>query len=223
MLNIFNIRYANLNFSYDKEKVKEEIFQHTFFDIPAAQQYLDLRPFDLVDPSLYRKVSVLTPQGILEGEIPSWKGYSFTEIPNDMMSQFGSNLSRIKSDDWVWKKNANAPYIQSLVKELGFLKVQNVRAMIIDPPGFGPVHTDLPPNSNYFNNHVSVTLSISDGGQLLTAMLDGELKELGSDCFLFRDDCWHGVKQVTSQRVQLRINGIVNPEKFSTLIKDEIL
>lgn len=223
-MNIFNIRYAALNFSYDKDLVKQEIFQHKFIDIPATKEFLALRPFDLVDPCLYEKVPTLTPQGIIAGEIPSWKGYSFTEIPGDSFSSFGGNLSRLKTDKWVWKKDSNAPYIKELINQLGFEQVQNVRVMMIDPPGFGPVHNDLPPSSNYFENHVSVTLNISDGGQPLVAMLDNKLIELGKDdAFIFRDDCWHGVRQVSSQRIQLRINGIVNQETLSKFIKDEIL
>jgi len=52
-MSIFNTRYARLNFSYDKEKVAEEILQHKFTDIPAIKQFLSLRPFDLVERSLY--------------------------------------------------------------------------------------------------------------------------------------------------------------------------
>lgn len=221
-MNIFNIRFAKLNFSYDKEKVKDEILQHDLINIPATKEFLSLRPFDLVDPSLYENVTTFSGRGVVEGKIPSWKGYSFTEIPGDILSSYGGNLSRLKSDNWVWKASANAPYIKEIVDCLGFTQVQNVRAMVIDPPGFGPVHNDLPPESNYFDNHVSVTLNVADGGECLVAMIDNKLIEINSDCFLFRDDCWHGVRQVSSRRIQLRINGMVNREKFSKLISNEI-
>ena len=217
-MSIFNIRYARLNFSYDKEKVAEEILQHRFTEIPAIKKFLSLRPFDIVEKSLYDKVTVLTEHGVVQGSIPSWKGYSFTHIPGDMMSGYGGNLSRIKHENWAWKDTANCPYIKQLVSDLGFTSVQNVRSMLLDPPGFGPVHNDLPPDSNYYDNHVSITLNIADGGVPLVALIDGGLKEINDNCFLFRDDCWHGVGLVTSQRMQLRINGIVDKAKLNEIL-----
>jgi hypothetical protein len=218
MSNLFSYRYARLNFSYDKEKVKQEILQHTPTDIPAIKQYLDLRPFDLVPKSLYEKITVVTDQGIVKGEIPSWQGYSFTHVPGDRMSAYGGNLTRIKFDNWEWKADANCPYIQELVNSLGFEQIQNVRSMMLDPPGFGPVHNDVPPNSDYYNNHVSITLNISNGGKPLVALIDNTLREFDDDCFIFRDDCWHGVGLVDMPRIQLRINGKMNADRLASLI-----
>jgi hypothetical protein len=217
-MNIFNLRYAKLNFSYNKEKVKEEILQHKFIDIPAIEKFLSLRKFDLVDSKLYDKITVITDNGIVHKELPSWRGYSFTHIPGDRFSSYGGNLSRIKTDNWQWKEDANCSYIKELVTSLGFINVQNVRAMLLDPPGFGPVHNDLPPDSTYYDNHVSITLNVADGGLPLVAMIDGSLKEINDDCFLFRDDCWHGVGLVTSQRIQLRINGIVDEVRLNEIL-----
>ena len=102
-MSIFNGQYISLNFFYDKARVAEEILQHKFTDIPAIKQFLSLRPFDLVEQSLYDKVTVLTEYGIIQGSVPSWKGYSFTHVLGDMMSNYGSNLSRIKYENWTWK------------------------------------------------------------------------------------------------------------------------
>ena len=221
MSNLFSYRYARLKFSYDKEQVRKEIAQHTSSDIPAIKQFLDLRPFDLVNADLYNKITVLTEKGIVKGELPSWKGYSFTHVPGDVMSAYGGNLTRIKFESWEWKPESNCPYIQEIVKKLGFEQIQNVRSMTLEPPGFGPVHNDLPPASNYYSNHVSVTLNISDGGQPLTALINGDLKTFNDNCFMFRDDCWHGVGLVTSKRIQLRINGTVNENTFKKFIDGE--
>jgi hypothetical protein len=217
-MSIFNTQYAKLNFSYDKEKVIEEILQHRFIEIPAIKKFLGLRPFDIVEKSLYDKVTVLTEHGIILGSIPSWKGYSFTHVPGDMMSSYGGNLSRIKHENWEWKDDTNSPYIKQLVSDLGFISTQNVRAMVLDPPGFGPVHNDVPPESNYYKNHISVTLNIKNGGQPLTAMINNSLVEIDDDCFIFRDDCWHGVNSVASQRIQLRINGIVDENRINEIL-----
>ncbi len=223
MLNLFSCRYAKLNFSYDKEKVKEEILQHDLIDIPAIKKFLNLRPFDIVSKDLYERLTVVTETGIVEGEIPSWKGYSFTHVTGDMMSEYGGNLTRIKFEDWQWKKDANCPYIQKLVKTLGFVQVQNVRAMVLNPPGFGPVHNDVPPESKYYEDHVSITLNIDDGGVPLIALINNNFKDINEDCFLFRDDCWHGVGLVKSPRIQLRINGKINLDRLGTLINKETI
>jgi hypothetical protein len=217
-MSIFNGQYISLNFFYDKARVAEEILQHKFTDIPAIKQFLSLRPFDLVEQSLYDKVTVLTEYGIIRGSVPSWKGYSFTHVLGDMMSNYGSNLSRIKYENWTWKDDANCPYIKEIVSQLGFTSVQNVRAMLLDPPGFGPVHNDLPLDSNYYDNHVSITLNIADGGKPLVAMIDSNLIEINDDCFIFRDNCWHGVGLVSSQRIQLRINGVIDEARLKFLL-----
>lgn len=217
-MSIFNTRYLRLNFSYDKARVAKEILQHQFTDIPAIKQFLNLRPFDLVKKELYDNVTVLTEYGIVPGSVPSWKGYSFTHVPGDTMSSYGGNLSRIKHENWAWKDSANCPYIKELVSQLGFTSVQNVRAMLLDPPGFGPVHNDVPTDSNYYDNHVSITLNIADGGQPLVAMIDNNLVEFNDECFIFRDDCWHGVGLVSSQRIQLRINGIVDEARLNEIL-----
>jgi len=217
-MSIFTIRYSKLNFSYDKDAVSKEILQHHLTDIPPIKQYLNSRPFDLVDKTLYDQVTVLTAQGIEHGILPSWKGYSFTHVPGDQISGYGGNLSRLKHEKWEWKPDANCDYIKKIVDRLGFINIQNVRAMLLSPPGFGPVHTDVPPDSTYYDNHVSVTLNVDNGGMPLVAMIDGSLKEFNDDCFVFRDDCWHGVGQVTSQRIQLRINGTIDETKLNEIL-----
>jgi hypothetical protein len=217
-MSIFNIRYSRLNFSYDKKKLSDEINHYEFTDIPPIKQFLNTRPFNLVDNSLYEKVTLITETGITQGELPSWKGYSFTHVPGDLLSSYGSNLSRMRFENWEWKEDSECPYIRQIISDLGFIKVQNVRAMSLEPPGFGPVHNDVPPHSKYYDNHVSVTLNISDGGMPLTALIDDKLLEINDDCFMFRDDCWHGVGLVTSKRLQLRINGIVDERHFNEIL-----
>jgi hypothetical protein len=217
-MSIFTTRYSKLNFSYDKGKVAKEILQHQLIDIPPIKQYLNFRPFDLVDKSLYDQVTVLTTRGIEHGILPSWQGYSFTHVPGDQMSRYGGNLSRLEHEKWEWKSDANCEYIKEIVDRLGFINIQNVRAMLLSPPGFGPVHNDVPPKTSYYDKHISITLNVADGGMPLVAMIDGSLKEYNDDCFIFQDNCWHGVGQVSSQRIQLRINGTVDEDKLNEIL-----
>lgn len=202
--------YHKLNFNYNKELLLAEIFQHKkeFMDIPASAEYLKYRPFDIVDKELYDQVTTLSSSGIIKkGSIPSWKGYSFTHVPNVTLSTYGSNNLRLKHDLWEWKENSNCDYLKSLVKDLGFFEIQNIRAMVIEASGFGPVHCDVPPNINYYDNHTSVTFNLEDGGQSLIAKIQDKFYEFNDPCFIFQDNCWHGVGIVSSRRTQLRING----------------
>lgn len=214
-MNLYDIPYAALNFTYDHSRVAEEILAHDLVQIPASQRFLAHRTFDLVEPLLYDQVTVVTETGIREGTIPSWHGYSFTHVPGVPFSQYGGNAARIQHEQWQWKPHARCDYIKEITEQLGFTQVQNVRAMLLDPPGFGPVHCDLPPGSDYYQRHVSVTLNVQSGGQPLIAEIGGVQQAIDAPCFMFRDDCWHGVGQVSSRRIQLRINGLVDQDRLA--------
>jgi hypothetical protein len=211
------MKYKKLNFIYDKDKLIEEVFQHEkeFIEIPATKEFLQYRPFDIVDPAWYDQVTTVSNLGINKGTIPSWSGYSFTHVPGDKMSFYGGNALRLKYEEWVWRNDANCPYLKSIVDTLGFTQIQNIRSMVLQPPGFGPVHCDAPPSHDYYNTHVSITLNLEDGGMPLIALIDGQYVECNDTCFIFEDNCWHGVGQVTSRRTQLRINGKVNQGKLN--------
>ena len=214
------MKYQKLSFNYDKEILLKEIFQHSqnFVDIPASKEYLQYRPFDIVDNTLYENVTTVSKSGVQRGTIPTWKGYSFSHVPLDPMSMYGGNVFKLKHETWEWKKYSNCSYIQLLAEQLGFVQIQNVRSMVIEPPGFGPVHCDIPEDSDYYKNHISITFNIENGGVPLIAMIDGSLVECDDPCFVFQDNCWHGVGVVTSRRTQLRINGVVDYQKFSQYI-----
>jgi hypothetical protein len=87
--------------------------------------------------------------------------------------------------------------------------------MVLQPPGFGPVHCDAHPSHDYYNTHISITLNLEDGGMPLIALIDDQQVECNDSCFIFEDNCWHGVGQVSSRRTQLRINGKVNQGKLN--------
>lgn len=214
------MKYKKLNFNYDKNKLLNEVFkhEHNFTEIPATKEFLQYRPFDIVDPVLYDQVTTVSSLGITKGPIPSWQGYSFTHVPSDRMSTYGGNTLRLKYENWCWKEDADCDYLKFIVNELGFTHIQNIRAMVIKPPGFGPVHCDVPPAIDYYKEHTSVTFNLEDGGQPLIALINNQQIECNDPCFLFEDNCWHGVGQVTSRRTQLRINGKVNQEKFNNYL-----
>jgi hypothetical protein len=205
--------YKKLNYIYNKEDVLKEIFQYEsqFVDIPASKEFLKFRPFSIVDESLYENITTVSAYNKIEqGTIPSWRGFSFTHVPGDDITKYGGNMSRIKHEVWEWKKNINCPYIQNIVKDLGFKQIQNIRVMVIEPPGFGPVHCDVPPSNDYYKNHTSITLNLENGGQPLIAKVNDHMLEYDDPCFIFEDNCWHGVGVVTSRRTQLRLNGVVD-------------
>jgi hypothetical protein len=219
------MKYQKLFFNYNKEILINEIFQNEkdFVDIPATKEYLQYRPFDIVDKTMYEKVTTVSGVGIQKGILPSWRGFSFTHVPKDPITNYGGNLSRLKHEEWTWKPTLECSYIKSLVLELGFTQIQNIRVMVIEPPGFGPVHLDVPPGVDYYKDHVSITLNVEDGGVPLIAMIDGKLTECNDPCFIFQDDCWHGVGVVKSRRTQLRINGKVDQNQLDLYKQSSVI
>jgi hypothetical protein len=209
-------RFIKLKFPFDKERLRQEVLscESKFRDIPANREGVRGRPFDLVPRELYDEITYFDGQTVVKGRLPSWRGLSFTHIPGVERSLGGSNVLRTQDARWEFRTDLTFDYLKSLIKVFGFSELQNIRAMVLDPPGFGPVHIDLAPTSNYYEQHVSVTLSIDDGGQPLAAFWDGEYHHLSEDCFVFRDDCWHGVGIVTRRRIQVRINGRMDPDQL---------
>lgn len=210
-------KYRKVKYDYDKEKLLEEIYKHEdmFFKILALKENFKKRPFSIVPEDYYDKVESREPYGPLdgkriEGSISTWKGFNFTHIPGEPVSKYGRNSNRLTHENWEWRPDVECDYLKKIVNDLGFVSIQNVRVMTIYPGGFGPVHIDASPESLYYDNHISITLNVEDGGQPLVAQIDGSLYEFNDRCFIFKDDCWHGVGLVNSRRTQIRINGTVD-------------
>ena len=212
-------KYKKLNYVYNKDKVLTEIFAQTsnFVNIFSRRETFKQRPFSIVPDEMYEKVDAIESNGkLVPGVISSWKGFNFTHIPGDTISNIGQNKDRLTKENWEWKPAVECTYLKKIVQDLGFISIQNVRAMVMQPGGFGPVHSDILLKNSYYQKHTSVTLNIENGDQPLTALIDGEMYELNDPCFVFEDDCWHGVGIVSSRRTQLRINGVVDYNIFNT-------
>jgi hypothetical protein len=212
-------KYKKLNYVYDNNKVLAEIFAQSsnFINIFASKATFEQRPFSIVPDEMYEKVDAIESNGkSVAGAISSWQGFNFTHIPGDPSSVVGKNKDRLIKENWEWKPNIECTYLKTIVQDLGFISIQNIRAMVMQSGGFGPVHSDIVLKNDYYQKHTSVTLNIEDGGQPLTALIDGKMYELNDPCFVFEDDCWHGVGIVSSRRTQLRINGVVDYNIFNT-------
>ena len=214
-------KYKKVNYPYDKDKVLAEIFSQSsnFVNIFSRRETFKNRPFSIVPDEMYEKVDAIEANGkLVPGAISSWKGFNFTHIPGDLSSNIGQNKDRLIKENWEWKPDVQCQYLKKIVQDLGFVSIQNIRAMVMQPGGFGPVHSDIVLKNDYYQKHTSVTLNIEDGGQPLTALIDGKMYELNDSCFVFEDDCWHGVGIVSSRRTQLRINGVVDYNIFNTYL-----
>ena len=85
--------------------------------------------------------------------------------------------------------------------------------MMLPAGSIGLVHVDS--TSDYYRNNVSITLNVSNGGSPIIFEEQGtQFSALQEPAFLFRDDCYHGVPRVSSNRIQIRING---KPSYSTL------
>lgn len=200
--------YRKLNFEYNKIKLTKEILSNAghFHQMPPDFLTIKKRKFSILDSGDYEKLTLVNGDKILKGQYDSWKGLCFTHKKGEYVSLSGKNNLRSLLKEWSWREDLNSNYLIQIVNELGFYEIQNVRVMIIDTNNFGPVHKDAC-DENYYDDHVSVTLNLEDGGKPLLALINEELIEINDDAFIFCDNCWHGVGRVNSRRIQVRING----------------
>ena len=202
------IRFAVLNFPYDKERLKKEVMAHSDLleQVYAAVEPLRRRPFNVVSEERYAQLENTWNPNARAVPIVGWLGYNFTRVVEDPDIRSGVIPVREKHENWEWQPELELSYLKQLVTELGFTKFRTIKLYTLDPPHFVPVHKDS--STGYYDNHVSVTFGIENGGQTLTSHFEGNnLFNIYQDCFIFRDDAWHGVGEAVSKRILVRISG----------------
>lgn len=204
------IRFAQLTYMFDKPRLRAEIdaTRGEWRDLPTLRQFLEEPPFDVVPRALLAEMSCYDYRtGRIESRTyKSWRGCSLTHLPGDALSRTGTvRLRNHHRSAWKWR--GAFPYTQHLCDALGFRELHTVRVLALGPNTFGPVHIDDPRGHYYRDDCVSVTLSIAEGGASLLYLDNGRISAAEGDCFIFADDCWHGVTMTSEERLQLRISG----------------
>jgi len=209
VIDVQSLRFARLKFDFDRERAMKEI-------VPL------LPLMDWAKSAPYFK-SVVLPFTVASAEEErayagsnyfSWKTIGLTHIPGVETSKLGRSSSRNRNviAQWQWREDIVVPYLKELVAALPFESIQSIRVIALFPGHVGGVHHDDTLGMFYNAGARSVTLNISDGGQRLEFMQHGQHYTLSNyPAFIFRDDCYHGVRKVDSLRAQLRINGLFAP------------
>ena len=222
MIDLHSIRFAKLNFNYDSEKLKTEILQleSQFKSMPALDVWA--KQHSLIDVgtlSEIQEITVISKDGnVQRKKYSAWRGLSITHLPSLPLSTIGTNSIRNRSAvNWEWRKDVNAPYLRQLAESFNFKQIHSVRIMMLPAESIGLVHVDS--TQDYYKNNVSITLNVTNGGSPIIFEQDGITHSVKDDCaFLFRDDCYHGVPRVVSDRIQVRINGAPNNDVLSKLV-----
>ena len=225
-MNIWKIRFANLNLDYDQDRVAEEIRNLTILEelIPNKDKISDQNILPLFTQQQLDNViwgadinddNADKPKGI-------WKSCSLTYLDNEykdksMLGQPGLRNSNITP--WQWRTDIDIPYIRQIADSLNFKMLTTVRVLTMDAGCIGLVHNDDPEGKFYKSLGYSVTLNVSDGSTSMVYTENNRRQELKPDkCFVFRDDCWHGIPETTSHRIQIRINGIPDTKTIKNLL-----
>ena len=224
-MNIWKIRFANLNFDYDCDRVAEEIRNLTIMqDLisnkskMANQERLPLFTKQQLDKVIWD--TDITPQNADKSK-GIWKSCSLTYLDahkeRSLLGQPGLRNNHIIP--WQWREDIHIPYIKQIVSAFNFKVLTTVRVLTMDAGCIGLVHNDDLEGKFYKSLGYSVTLNVSDGGSTLVYTENGQRRDLKPDkCFVFRDDCWHGIPETTSHRIQIRINGIPDTKTIKNLL-----
>jgi hypothetical protein len=223
MTAVTTIRYATLNFSYDKEKLTSEVmaYEHLLEQVYAASGPLRRRPFNTVSEERYKQLEDTWEPNATVVPITGWLGYNFTRVVDNPDIKSGIIPIREKHEHWEWQPELNLPYLKSLVEGLGFTQFRTIKLYTLEPMHFVPVHADS--STAYYENNISATFGIDNGGTMLTTHDKRRLYKIESDCFIFRDDCWHGTGEATSKRILVRISGKADESKISQYIDSKTI
>ena len=208
-----NVRFGELDFEYDAEKLLKDLN-----DIKYIQYFADASTH-----LNHSRLPIFNQFQIDNCKI--WKGINLTK-PAEQISLKNSSLSKIRNEnsdvEWVWVEKF--PYIEYIAKTLGFIKINLVRVLVLEPGSIGSIHNDNSAKSYYYDRRTSITLNINDGGSPLVFLNGKEIhSKMPGPAFLFRDDCWHGIPQTETERVQIRINGVVDGTVDKLLLRDTII
>lgn len=223
---IQKIRFANLDFDYDQKILKEEILSissSNMQNLSAKSIVLsDQWRIPLFSDEQINDTTIIDDNGnLIRKKNPGWIGIGLTMLPENTKSKGGAVRIRNSNtnESWVWREDIQTPYIRELVELLGFKTLHTIRIMMLPAGSIGLVHNDDVDRNYYKNGRLSVTFNVDDGGSPLVFLeKDKRYDMFPNKTFIFRDDCWHGIPQVSRQRIQVRMSGIIDEENLESLL-----
>lgn len=224
MVILSQLRFAKINLDYDKKIVENEILslKNQFTICPVGKKYAKAHPQIFVGTEEEINEVTVTDDiditRVYRKKLDPWYGFSLTHIPGNLQTKVGSNFIRNSSTaSWIWRDDISAPYIRKLVEFLNFKELHSVRILLLPANSIGLVHQDS--NAEYYRENISLTLNIKTGNSSLVFLKQNKNYHVGNDdAFLFRDDCLHGIPKVSSDRLQIRINGKPNQDIMHKLV-----
>ena len=232
-MDIHNIRFANLDFEYDVERASAEIAAlEDKMEILYLQKGIEKNQYrlPLFTEEQINNITLWDPveERYIFKDFQAWKGTSLT-YRNDLKTASNTGAYRFRNNaidaEWDWREDIAVPYIRQLVESLQFVRLHTVRVFWLNAGSIGMVHNDDPTQTYYKDKGFSLTLNLKSGGSPLVFLNGDQRHDVHpGKCFIFKDDCWHGVPQVSSTRMQIRINGVIDEDgPIKSLIRDREL
>jgi hypothetical protein len=228
-MDIKNIRFAELDFSYDKEALKNEIFSLEQYaqpipSIPTAHKPRLNNAHLMTDADWKKHEDDIKLHKVL---LMKWHRMGLAYLPGNTNTIFNRPHQRAHKMDqeWLLRDDLQMPYIRQVIASLPIKQLHTVVMFTTKSKGMGLMHWDDVGNY-YEKGGVGITLNVDDGN---TPMRFREDLRLGTHetaipdvrTYLFRDDCWHHIPPTVGRRVQLRISCIPEMESLEKMVVPE--
>ena len=194
------LAHLKLNVEPNVNKILEEISSILEHSLETGTETSFLTSYPNLDITKFNKDT----GEIIKGSIPGYKVISLT-TSEDALSKYGFNSFRDTMPDKAWNWIANLPETKKAVESLPFDEYYIVKVISLDPGGIGIPHTDSKSPTG-----TSLTIELLDGGVKLNIFYNGKCYSPSSNIFYFDDSVLHGVEQITTKRIVMRIHGKLN-------------
>ncbi|NJO60969.1 MAG: hypothetical protein HC836_22745 [Richelia sp. RM2_1_2] len=168
------------------------------------------------------------------GAYNSWQTMNLTYHPADEETKWINHrkignaqpvpLRELHPEAWEWREEItnNIPVLKSIINDLEFKYINQLRLLIMHPPSFAGLHIDSYSDTEFFNKgFTAITLNIDSGGGDLVFLSKNNTPSKTDSSILawhFIDNCLHGVTKCNGIRVQLRIIGKTTISKYKALM-----
>jgi hypothetical protein len=225
--------YCPLNVEFDRDGLRDELLatEESWLDTPIhiyecknPDRYFLVAPREYYDDLTNYYMTDQDKLVIVPRKYPSWRCYNLTHIPNNAKGNKRRSVStgsglihwRFEPHEWEWR-DINLPILKDITQQLGYTQVTIARIMSIAEGGFAPAHVDAQ-KDEWQTGMVSTTIMVDDGGAQMKFKVGDDIHETESSVFFYKDSYPHGVPVLSSRRLMVRIVGIVDMDRYKSLL-----
>ncbi|MFA5490563.1 MAG: hypothetical protein WC284_15355 [Candidimonas sp.] len=223
--------YTPINFDFDHERIETEIdkIPDSFFGHsstwrvdgeykPETYDNFQIETYeDNLNVSYITRGDTINDYVYVEKKYTAWKSLSLTHIPQIERSKthnseyIDGKFIRYRCEYPKWENRDDLktylPYTFYVINSLPFEFLNLARICVLEPPNFGPVHTDEQSENFRLGGFTTINLTINDGGVPLLMKYNNEIIELRNKCYQLDNSFPHGVPKVESKRITITVDG----------------